>query len=473
MFAKNLEYLLAECCRSSDVSPADPSEIAVRFNSLRAYGKLPRGREKRAQRLGPAEIASALFGLVPANPNWAGHAAIILSDLRPIGGIEASFDRAPTLAAAVQHLLSDSSARERLIALSLSLSEHGTNSNGYAVLTYGEAETQRHVAFVSKMAVSLLQPGAERDFDLTNPHAPVARAMLFTRPFFIHLEKAVQRALAIPEPAGNGSEYDTEEAEQARRRALGVTNRSRFLNIGVDTQVAWPSEERLVHFDKYDLVLMPRTKEHTQSIHIDLHKNRLTDQEAMTVAYRFLSILTWCDDQFAVAQGGWSGNPIPVAVPRRNLAFATADGWVFDRLIPSSDKTRRAVALYREGRNAEQGGLVSYAVLSYFKIIEIKHPDGPKAKRWIARNFPAVCASAQRDHDLQRFLAACGNEPPDEYIYKACRHAVAHASVKIPSDADDIEELRRLHSASYVLRQLARRLISQELCISGSVYSGD
>src|SRR3546814_4969173 len=75
--------------------------------------------------------------------------------------------------------------------------------------------------------------------------------------------------------------------------------------------------------------------------------------------------MTWCDDQYAIAQDGWSGNPVPVAVPKRNLAFTTTYHWVFNRDIPVSEDVLRALALYREGRNAEQNFMISYAVLSY------------------------------------------------------------------------------------------------------------
>ncbi len=297
---------------------------------------------------------------------------------------------------------------------------------------------------------------------------------MFNRTFFDRIAQAVARDLASPAPpAGDGSEYDAEEAQQARYRSLGVGPYSRFLNIGVDTQVTWPKQEMLVQFDRYHFVLMPKTKEHTQSIHVDLHANRLSDREAMTIINRFLSVLTWCDDQFAVAQGGWSGNPVPVAVPRRDLAFVTAHHWVFDRRISSSDDVRRALALYREGRNAEETALVSYAVLSYFKIIEIRHPDGPRARKWIAHNFRAVWDTDQDRDDLSRFMNACGDETPENYIYTACRLAVAHASVKRPSDPDEADEITRLHAASNVLRRLARLMISQELAVSNHFYSGD
>lgn len=473
MFAKNLEHLLANLCRQSDLR-IDPSEFAARFNALRTIGKLPRGRENRARTLNFAEIAAAIFGLVPTNPNLAGFAAAILADLRPVGGTEASFHGAASLTETVQHILTDNSARENIVSLALSVAEHSQNSNGFAILTYCKGETQQCAAFVSRMAVSLLQPGSEQTFNAADSYAPASRGVVFNRQFFDRIGVAVVRDLAFPEPpAGDGSEYGAEEAQLARNKALAVVPNSRFLNIGVDTQVTWPKQEVLVQFDRYQLVLMPKTKEYTQSIHVDLHANRLSDREAMTVINRFLSVLTWCDDQFAIAQDGWSGNPVPVAVPRRNLAFATAHHWVFDRRISASDHARRALALYREGRNAEESGLVSYSVLSYFKIIEIRYPDGARARQWIAENFSAVWNADQGRDDLKQFMTACGDENPADYIYNACRVAVAHASVKHPSDPDEADEIRRLYTASDVLRRLARSMISQELGVSDRFWSGD
>lgn len=100
----------------------------------------------------------------------------------------------------------------------------------------------------------------------------------------------------------DGSEYDSEEARAARAARLGGKPNSRFLNMGVDTQVTWQKEETLISFDRYHLVLMPKTKDNTQSVHIDLVAHRLTDEAGMTVINRFLSLLTWCEDQLSVAQ---------------------------------------------------------------------------------------------------------------------------------------------------------------------------
>jgi hypothetical protein len=165
-------------------------------------------------------------------------------------------------------------------------------------------------------------------------------------------------------------------------------------------------------------------------------------------------------------QDGWAGNPVPVAVPKRNLAFTTTYHWVFGRQIPASDEVRRALALYREARNAEQNFMISYAVLNYCKIIEIRHHGWPASTKWVADNLPAILNDPYGEGSNARFLLACGQEKPEMYIYAACRVAVVHVSPNRPSDPDEFEELRRLHNAADIMRRLARRFISVELGVS-------
>jgi hypothetical protein len=165
MFAKNLEILLTYLSQNSDVSGGLPKELAERFVALRSYGRLPRGRERRDHVLKSSEIAAAILGLAAAHPNWAGHAATILSNLRPVGGADASFFGSPTLEESIEHILTDASALKSVIKLSVSVAESGVNSNGYATLSYEIAGVRHRAFFVPEGAVSRLQPGAERDFD--------------------------------------------------------------------------------------------------------------------------------------------------------------------------------------------------------------------------------------------------------------------------------------------------------------------
>jgi hypothetical protein len=474
MFAKNLQAELFELCQKGDMSGTAPDEILARFESLRNYRQLPYGRERRNQPLTSGEIAAAILGLVATKPLWAGHVALILRDLRPVGGVNASFSGTPTLQEAIERILTDTAARKRIVKLMVSGAESATNSHGLATLIYEADGARRRAYYVPKEAVSQLQPGVEQQFDGDFRNSPLSRETSFNGRFFDRIARAIEVAKAFPTPPqDDGSEYDAEEARQARFRKLGAVAGSRFLNVGVDNQVTWPREETVVTFDRYQLVLLPKTGEHIQSIHVDLTTNKLSDREAMTVINRFLSIMSWCDDQFAIAQGGWSGNPVPVAVARRNLAFTTTHDWIFDRKIPETENVRRALALYREARNAQQNFMVSYAVLNFFKIIEVGYNGPQKVKKWFCDNFdlvkqqPAYCA------EFEKFGEICSSERPHEYIYKACRIAVAHANKDSKSDPDDANELTRLHTAADVLRIFARHFIATELGVSDVMYSGE
>lgn len=471
MLSKQLSCILTELCRSSDVTTDTPLDMAHRFESLRGYGRLPRGRENRGRALTNEHIVAAVLGLVAVLPGWAGHVATIIAKLKPVGGKTDAFGGAATLTDALSNVLTDKATRDSIVAVRLSVAEAGTNSHGLAAITYEHGDTQRQLFFVRDEAMSLLQPGAEASFDAERRNAPVSRELVFNRRFFERLAQEINAARAHPlPPIDDGSEYDKEDAERERHLRLGATPSSHFLNIGVDNQVTWPREEMLIEFDHYKFALMPKTNEHVQSIHVDLHANRLSMEEAMTVINRFLSLLTWCDDQYAIAQGGWSGNPIPVAVPKRNLAFTTTRHWVFNRDIPASHEVQRALALYREARNAEQNFMISYAVLNYYKIIEIHHQGWPASTKWVADNLPAILDDPHNQEGISAFLAACGEEKAEMYIYAACRVAVAHASPNRPSDPDDFTELRRLHNAADVMRRLARRFISHALGVSESPF---
>lgn len=471
MLAKQLSSTLIELCRGSDVTSDTFSDMDQRFESLRGYNRLPRGRENRGQALTNEQIVAAIFGLVAVLPGWAGHVCTIIATLKPVGGKTDALGGAATLTEVLTNVIANQVVREAIVAVRLSVAETATNSNGLAVITYDWNGVRCYLPFVRSEAVSLLQPGAAEKFDAELRNSPVSRELVFNRHFFEQLAQKIEVSRAYPSPPiGDGSEYDKEDAEREQRARLGVTPSSRFLNIGVDNQVTWPREETLVDFDRYKFVLMPKTKEHVQSIHVDLHANRLSMEEARTVINRFLSVLTWCDDQYAIAQDGWSGNPVPVAVPRRNLAFTTTHSWVFHRDIPASEEVQRALALYREARNAEQNFMIGYAVLSYFKVLEIRYPEGKHIKPWIARTFPLIERN-QDSKNMAALLEACGSEKIEEYLWTACRVAVAHVREKHPSDPDSAKELHRLHNAAGIMRPLARHFISEELRVSDSPFS--
>ena len=202
----------------SDMSPVARDDIVERFESLRNYGKLPRGRKRRNQQLTNGEIAAAILGLVSPNPKWAGHAAAILCNLQTVGGTNASFFGATTLQEAIERILADGTARKGVVRLTVSGAECGINSHGSAMLVHEAGDDSHRVFFVTREAVSQLQPGMEQRFDFDFRHSPVSREMSFNRRFFERIAKAIELAKADPSPPeGDGSEYEAEEAREARR----------------------------------------------------------------------------------------------------------------------------------------------------------------------------------------------------------------------------------------------------------------
>jgi hypothetical protein len=422
--------------------------------------------------LTPIQVASAILGLVPTRPSWAGHGATVLKTLSPVGGPKGSFHNTASLIDAVALLLTDAGARETFVAMRVILGETGVNSTGGALFKYEQGGVRRKAFFVPYMAV--FQDGAECSVDFERQLFSLAsREMSFGKPFFERVAGAMEIAALHPgEPASDGSEYEEEEAKQALWKKLGVTSHSRFLNLSADNHVTWPCEPTLVKFDGHHFILMPRTKDTVQSVHMDLMANRLDDGNATTVIRRFLSIMAWCDDNFATVGFGWSGNPVPVPVTKTELGFVTAAHYIFDRKMPSTPEARRALALYREALNAEHNALISYAVLNYYKIVELTQRDKNPTKKWFKNNFAHARRFEHLKRSLDDFDKLRGTIEPHEYIYKSCRLAVAHAGKDSKSDPDHASELRRLHAAADIMRVLARHCIETEFKISDCMFDG-
>ncbi len=105
MIAEQLESILSEETARTDFSYRSQADLVQRFQSLRGFGMLPRGRGKNAQHLSLRETASGILSIIPEKPGYAGTAAKILKDLRPVGGVDASFCDAETFGKAITKIL--------------------------------------------------------------------------------------------------------------------------------------------------------------------------------------------------------------------------------------------------------------------------------------------------------------------------------------------------------------------------------
>lgn len=466
MYAKNLSLLLHR--ELSETHSYD--ETQKRFEALRGFGQLPRGRDKAAQRLTNEEIARAILGYVPTQSGWAGHVALIMGDLRPVGGVGASFQKTSSLVQAMAVLLTEDESCDSLVSLALSIARIPGNDEYQAKLLFEQGGQRKAASYVSKNALTLTANGAEVTFDHDRPLSTNTRQLILNRKFFRQLKRDVDLSRHLGRPLETDwREYETEEERDAFHERLGARRGSSFLNLGVDTNVTWPKDPTQIEFGGHHFVLFPKTKENSHSISIDLHSERITAEEARTLLNRFLSLLSWCDDLHAILREGWSGNPVPVPVPRRDMASSTMMPWMFNRSLPDDGQLLNCLSYYREGLNAGEAGIASQEVLSFFKVFE-EGRDGQKVKQWIATVFDNACAKVHAEI-LNQFEQDRNGKTPETYVYENCRVASAHASKRFPSDADMTSETRRLTTGAKIMKALARYFIRTRFQFSDSYLS--
>ena len=72
MLAKQLETILANEARKTDLSHRSPADLMRRFQNLRRYGLLPEGRGKNAQHLSLSEIVAGILSIATVKPGFSG-----------------------------------------------------------------------------------------------------------------------------------------------------------------------------------------------------------------------------------------------------------------------------------------------------------------------------------------------------------------------------------------------------------------
>ena len=244
----------------------------------------------------------------------------------------------------------------------------------------------------------------------------------------------------------------------------------RWLNIGVTGRACWPTDETTINFGGHDLILKPATLESDQSIHINLR--RLSGADALTLINRFLSVLSWCDDQAMENDYGWSGTPVPVRVPRKSRATGSSIAFPFFRDLEPDPKARLALALFREAATVNSG---PYSFLGYFKILNVFWRDKFSKVDGVSRNEVVEgirdSLPSLKDPNAVERLKILNATQPDvaDYLYKSGRCAIAHAYSDPIVDPDDVSDLRRLSSDLPIIKEIAERLIRHDLKVSRSI----
>jgi Methylamine utilization protein MauJ len=237
-----------------------------------------------------------------------------------------------------------------------------------------------------------------------------------------------------------------------------------FLNVPVDAQIEWPRKEAVATFGACEIIVFPPSPDHDASLHIDLRYTHLSDLEAGSVLSQFLSIAAWIDDAFAVLLPGWSGNPIPCRPKRQTRSWPSSilDSWCNAWHPIADERSRRAVAIYREAMNMQHFHSLPYAVLGFYKILESAYPDGreraERLEEWVA-DF--LARDGLKTWELREIGFDLNTSPKQiaDFLYREGRQAVAHANKDPTVDPDDIGQQRQMSVAASILRAAARSWI--------------
>jgi hypothetical protein len=242
-----------------------------------------------------------------------------------------------------------------------------------------------------------------------------------------------------------------------------------WLNCGVTTQTIWPKKQKEVKYGNYTFILMPLTKEHSASVHIEL--KGISDVEGMTLINRFLSALGWKCDEPAINHYGWSGNPNPVPVPRYRIPYGYSPSEVFPNEIHeiTDKKAKLSVALYREARSLDS---VPFKFLSYFKILNIFWNDKTKNGKNELLDGLRFSLLELTEKDCIKRIKEIENKKGDvaNYLYKSGRCAVAHAFADPIVDPDDITDLHRLSEDLWLMQNLTAHLIQKYFGLEQSIW---
>ncbi|MCG3130865.1 MAG: hypothetical protein FLDDKLPJ_01639 [Phycisphaerae bacterium] len=230
-----------------------------------------------------------------------------------------------------------------------------------------------------------------------------------------------------------------------------------YRTVAIDTQIPWPSTERVINFRGREVHLLPGSDTLSRMIRVETSTD-FTQPDADRLIFEFLSALAWAEQAEAVTTfGNWCTAPLNLGKGPMGMI---GDGH-FDYLPdPPDPKAKLALALYREGLSVN---LTPYQFLGFFKIINIICDKGKDQKQWIRNNLQYVT-----DKDALARIAAIQRNEPDvaDYLYISGRCAVAHAFDQANVvNPDDPADLIRLSEDLPVIRELARVAIERKFGI--------
>ncbi len=234
-----------------------------------------------------------------------------------------------------------------------------------------------------------------------------------------------------------------------------------WVNLAVKPYFSWPSARVDFMFEGKRVTLMPSTEDLACTISV-FDQSGLSFEEGGGLLCRFLSRLAWSMGA-GVTELFYTGSNDPARPGRLGRGTygespaAQVAPWEFVYLPqPSSANAELALALFREGMSINS---VPFALLSYFKVINLLNSDWKKQVEWINQNLVRVRYEPAKTRltELQNLHTDLG-----QYLYVSGRCAVAHAFGSPIANPDRYEDKKRLELDLPLMKELAEVCIEQE-----------
>lgn len=243
-------------------------------------------------------------------------------------------------------------------------------------------------------------------------------------------------------------------------------NHRGWLTAAVHCSIAWPERDVMVRYDGDDYFLrgLKQGDDRRADPCISMRCDGTQVHATLNKVYRFSSILGWFLRGYVDVTGYVTGShPVLYGSGRQPYMTTMAGGpHGFNcNYMPviRDDKTRRALAFWREGlrlHSIHDG----YSFLSFYKVIESQFGKGKAKADWINQAIPTLDDEAGKR--VQELLAQ--GLDVGSHIFESGRCAVAHASFDDDRGDPDIPEDRiRIGKDLSIIRALAKKYIAEVL----------
>jgi len=239
----------------------------------------------------------------------------------------------------------------------------------------------------------------------------------------------------------------------------------KWLVVAFESSTVDHSEYRRTEYDGLDLHIKPSHDEYCNSLAVFVEPGT-NDQEILTKVNRFFSAMAWKDDEMFITRGSIAGGareedrnkPRFNYREKRRYPYGINSYFDFEHLqVARLPQQQLALALYREGLNADQG---FYRFLSFYKIINILRDRIAQQSEWINNNLQNVWdfGALERSKLLQQRGVDIG-----DYLSKEGRCAIAHAYEQPIRDPDLPSDIYEIKSDTDLIKGLAQVAIENEL----------